>query len=70
MLVISRKAEQTVVLGERIVVRVLAICGGRVRLGIEAPEDVTILRGELAAVPEGAPRGDGVPAAAALGPRG
>lgn len=68
MLVISRKADQTVVLGDRIVVRILAISGGRVRLGIEAPADVTILRGELAAVlPEVAPHGDGLPAAAALG---
>jgi carbon storage regulator len=49
MLVISRKTDQTVVLGGQIVVRVLEISGGRVRLGIEAPSEVTILRGELAA---------------------
>ena len=47
MLVLSRKAGETVLIGDRIKVSVLNLEGGRVRLGFEAPEDVRILRGEL-----------------------
>jgi sRNA-binding carbon storage regulator CsrA len=42
-----------VVLDERIVVRVLAAGRGVVRLGIEAPPEVGVRRGELAAQPAG-----------------
>lgn len=48
MLVLTRKPDQSIVLGGDIVVNVLAIEGGRVRLGISAPADVSIRRGELA----------------------
>jgi carbon storage regulator len=48
MLVLSRKPGEKVVIGEGITVTVLEIVGNRVRLGIEAPGDVRILRGELA----------------------
>jgi carbon storage regulator len=48
MLVLSRKVEQSIVLGGEIVISVLALEGGRVRLGISAPVDVPIRRGELA----------------------
>lgn len=46
MLVISRKEDQGVVIGDA-VVRVLAIERGRVKLGIAAPEDVRVRRDEL-----------------------
>jgi carbon storage regulator len=48
MLVLSRKAGQNVRLGGNVVVTVLELGGGRVRLGIEAPRNVAIVRGELA----------------------
>ncbi len=47
MLVLSRKAEQSVHLGDEIVVTVLAIEGDRVKLGIQAPRTLQVLREEL-----------------------
>jgi len=47
MLVLSRKVGQKLILGDGIVVTVLEATGTRVRLGIEAPPDVKIMREEL-----------------------
>ena len=47
MLVLSRKTNEVICIGPNIYVTVLAIQGGRVRLGIEAPQDVPIRRAEL-----------------------
>ena len=47
MLVLSRKVGQTILVGENISIQVLQVSGGAVRLGIEAPTDIRILRGEL-----------------------
>ena len=47
MLVITRKEGEALVVGETIHVKVLAVDGSRVRLGIEAPKEVTILRQEI-----------------------
>ena len=47
MLVLSRKAEQSIVINGEITVRIIAVRGNVVRIGIEAPKDVPILRGEL-----------------------
>jgi carbon storage regulator len=47
MLVLSRKHQDTIVIDQRIRIKVLGIRGDRIRLGIEAPDDVVILRGEL-----------------------
>jgi carbon storage regulator len=47
MLVLSRKKGQRLHLGEGIVLTVLGLRGGQVRLGIEAPEDVVVLREEI-----------------------
>lgn len=55
MLVLSRKLNQEIRIGENIVVRVIGIKGNQVRLGIVAPGEVPVLREEiLAKVP--APR--------------
>lgn len=48
MLVLSRKSGQIVHINGNIKVSVVEIGGSRVRLGIEAPRDVRILRSELA----------------------
>jgi carbon storage regulator len=48
MLVLSRKPGEKLVIGDGITVTVLEVIGGRVRIGIAAPEDIRILRGELA----------------------
>jgi carbon storage regulator len=47
MLVLSRKEGQRLVIGDRVVVKVLEVTGGRIRLGIEAPREVSIRRAEL-----------------------
>ena len=47
MLVLSRKQSERIRLGESIVVTVVRVCGDKVRLGIEAPSDVLVLRDEL-----------------------
>ncbi|MBI3837692.1 MAG: carbon storage regulator [Planctomycetia bacterium] len=47
MLVLSRKIGEKVVIGDGIVVVVKRIFGQRVTFGIEAPETVRIVRGEL-----------------------
>ncbi|MEC9093291.1 MAG: carbon storage regulator [Planctomycetota bacterium] len=50
MLVLSRKQKQQIQIGGQIVLTVLQIKGGSVRLGIEAPREIHVLRGELAPV--------------------
>ncbi len=47
MLVLSRKVEQSLNLGDDITITVLGIEGDRVKLGIEAPRSVTVLRQEI-----------------------
>ena len=49
MLVLSRRESERIKLGDSIVVTVVRVTGDRVRLGIEAPADILVLRGELAA---------------------
>lgn len=48
MLVLSRKQNEQIVIGDNIVVKVVDIRGGRIRLGIDAPPEVSIRREELA----------------------
>jgi carbon storage regulator len=48
MLVLSRKPGEKVIIGEGITITILSAERGRIRIGFEAPEDVSILRGELA----------------------
>jgi carbon storage regulator len=47
MLVLSRKLNEAVVINENVRVTILGIKGDRVRLGIEAPRDVSVDRGEV-----------------------
>jgi carbon storage regulator len=47
MLVLSRKKNESILFGEDIELKVIAIDGNRVRLGIQAPNSVRIIRGEL-----------------------
>ena len=47
MLVLSRRERERVRLGESIVVTIVRVSGDKVRLGIEAPADVLVLRDEL-----------------------
>ena len=47
MLVLSRKSTERIRIGDAIVVTVLEILGNRVRIGIDAPAEVHIVRAEL-----------------------
>lgn len=47
MLVLTRKEAETICIGENIVIRVTRIGGTSVKIGIEAPDNVKVLRGEL-----------------------
>jgi len=47
MLVLSRRERQRIKLGDSIVVTVVRVSGDKVRLGIEAPANVLVLRDEL-----------------------
>lgn len=47
MLVLSRRETERIKLGDTIVVTVIRVAGNRVRLGIDAPSDMVVLREEL-----------------------
>lgn len=47
MLILTRKQGQTICLGENISITVMEVTGDKVRIGIEAPRDVRVLREEL-----------------------
>jgi carbon storage regulator len=47
MLVLTRKAEQEIVVGGNVRVTVLAVKGDKIRVGIEAPPNIRVDRGEI-----------------------
>ena len=47
MLVLSRKSQEKIQIGDQITISVLAVKGNVVRIGIEAPTNIHIVRGEL-----------------------
>lgn len=48
MLILTRRLHESIVIpGLDVTIRVVAVKGGAVRIGIEAPPDVPIMRGEL-----------------------
>lgn len=47
MLVLARKLDESIVIGEDIVVKVISVDKGVVKLGIEAPKSISIMRSEL-----------------------
>lgn len=47
MLVLARKKGQSIVIAEKIKITVLEIKGDQVRLGIEAPQDLSVYREEI-----------------------
>lgn len=49
MLVLSRKAEESFLIGDDVVVSVVRVQGNKVRIGIQAPESVPVIRSELLA---------------------
>ena len=47
MLVLSRKAEEKIMIGKDIVISILEVDGTSVKLGIQAPKEISILRMEV-----------------------
>ena len=47
MLFLSRKKDEKIVIGDKITIMVIEIRGDKVRLGIDAPRDVTVHREEV-----------------------
>lgn len=47
MLVLSRTRDESIIIGDNVVVTVVDIRGDKVKLGIEAPQDVTVHRREV-----------------------
>ncbi len=47
MLILSRKIEEAIKIGDKITVKILGIHEGQVKIGIEAPGDVKVYRSEL-----------------------
>ncbi len=47
MLVLTRRIDESIIIDDRIVVTVLAIEGDKVKIGVAAPREISILRQEL-----------------------
>ena len=47
MLILSRKENESIYLGQDIEIKIVEISKGSVKIGIEAPKNINILRGEL-----------------------
>ena len=47
MLVLARKLDESIIIGDNIIVKVISVDKGVVKLGIDAPSDIPILRNEL-----------------------
>ncbi len=47
MLVLTRKTQQQIQIGDKITITIVRVTGQSVRVGIQAPEEVRVVRGEL-----------------------
>lgn len=47
MLVLSRRLDETLIIGDDIKIKVLGISGGQIRIGIDAPKEVSVHREEV-----------------------
>lgn len=47
MLVLTRKANQSIMIGDEIEISILSVLGEKVRIGIKAPRDVPVFRKEV-----------------------
>jgi carbon storage regulator len=58
VLVVSRKIGERILIGDKIAVTVVKISGGAVRIGVEAPTEMAVMRQELAEEIEQEERGE------------
>lgn len=61
MLVLTRKQQQQIQIGEGVTITILKVKGNTVRIGIDAPNDVKIVRSELEPEEEAAPAEEAEP---------
>jgi len=47
MLILSRRTDESVVIGDDIIIQILSVRGGHIRLGIMAPRDISVHRQEV-----------------------
>ena len=47
MLILTRRVDESIVIGNNVTVKILAIKGGQVRLGIDAPKEIPVHRDEI-----------------------
>lgn len=47
MLVLTRKAGESIVIGNEVVITVLEVRGGQIRLGVDAPRNLAVHRAEI-----------------------
>lgn len=47
LLILSRKKQESILIGKNIIIKILEVEGDRVKIGIEAPKDMKVLRKEL-----------------------
>jgi carbon storage regulator len=47
MLVLTRKSNQSIMIGDDVEVSVLSVMGEKVRIGIQAPQDIPVFRKEI-----------------------
>ena len=57
MLVLTRRINERILIGDDIVVTVLEVHGDQVRLGIDAPREIKVFREEVLTRDQAAPRG-------------
>ena len=52
MLVLTRRPQEKIIVGDEIEVTVVGVQGNRVRIGVNAPKEVAVLRRELLSMPD------------------
>ena len=52
MLVLTRKKSEMIRIGDNVVIKVISSSNGKVKIGIEAPQDVRVVRAELNPEPD------------------
>ena len=53
MLILTRRVDESLVIGDNVTVTVLGVKGNQVRIGVDAPRDVSVQREELAQKQDG-----------------
>lgn len=53
MLILTRRVDESLVIGDNVTVTILGVKGNQVRIGVDAPRDVSVHREELAQKQDG-----------------